>query len=303
MKFTRDYDKILTMNKYDLNNLKVGERIELGWYPQSIVTDDDTIKALKEICGKPKLSRGSLWKDYNYATGSGMYADINFSDKRYRVVYKKKHRDGEVYEFSDYPDGKIYITLYEPILWRVLKITDNKAMIVSEKLIDGQEFSILKKRERKKAKINKNNYEYSFVRQWLNNEFFETAFNDIEKSAVETIVVCNAASTTRNEINPYACNDTEDKVSLLSFQEAKTLFENNKARWKKVTEYAKMQGCFGYRTHDAKYDNSSWWLRSPHNKIETWVMEVGDGGGLHGFGSFDNCEAIKGIAPAVYIKI
>lgn len=292
------------MNKCEFKNLIVGEHIRFGRYPQSIVTDDDIIEALKNICGKPNIRSGSLWKDYNYVRGSGMYADVEYLDKFYRVVYRKKHREGNFeYEFSDYPDESIYVFLYESIEWRVLKIIDNRAMLVSEKLIDAQEYSIKKDQ---KTEYYKNNYEHSNVRAWLNSIFLETAFGETEMSAIETVTVCNAAHTTKKANNPYACNDTVDKVFLLSFEEAQMLFADNKDRWKKLTAYAKSQGLSGYKTHDAKYSNDGWVLRSPCHTHENFIRCVGYGGGL-GDGGFSTSKssycALEAIAPALYIKI
>ena len=287
------------MNNRDFVNLTVGDRVEFGQYPQSIVTDNDTLTALKNICGNPRINLDSLWHDYDYNTGSGMYADIDYSEKLYRAVYIKKYRD----EDCTYRKKRIYIFLYEPIVWRVLQITDNTAMLVCEKLIDGQEYSIQNDR---KTEYYKNNYEHSHVRAWLNSTFIQTAFNDTEKKSIQTVTVCNAGYTTKKENNPYTCNDTADKVFLLSYKEAETLFADNKDRWKKLTEYAKSQGCWGYMTRDAKYDNGCRMLRSPDHIHENFIRLVGDSGGI-GSGGF-SCSsamyyALEAVAPALYIKI
>lgn len=294
------------MNNIDLNNIEVGNLIEFGSYPQSIVTGE-TAESLIKMCGKPDTTRSSLWHDYNYPVGSAMYADIEYSGRRYRVVYRKKHRESKIlYEYTKYRDKKIYVFIYEPIVWRVLKITNDRALLVSEKILDAQEFFVGENRKIGDQVIYINNYEYSYVRQWLNDLFFATAFNDNEKPVIETTSVCNAPYTTKKEPNPYCCNDTADKVFLLSFEEAKALFINNKDRWKKATEYAKSQGCSVYATHDAKFNNAGWWLRSPDHKYENHVRCVGDGGGM-GDGGFscsnEPVNALEAIAPALCIKI
>lgn len=232
-----------------------------------------------------------------------MYADIDYSGKLYRAVFIKKYREEDTHEYCKYRKKRIYFFLYEPIVWRVLQITDNAAMIVSEKLIDAQEYSV---QNDKKTEYYKNSYEHSYARAWLNGTFIETAFNEAEKALIQTTVVCNAGYTTKKENNPYACNDTVDKVFVLSYKEAEALFADNKDRWKKLTEYAKSQGCWGYATRDAKYDNDCWMLRSPGHTHENFIRCVGYGGGI-GDGGFSCASAmycaLEAIAPALYIKI
>ncbi|MCH5154863.1 MAG: hypothetical protein J1F71_06585 [Clostridiales bacterium] len=291
------------MKKIDFGNLKAGDMIELGAYPQGDETDPDLVRALKKICGEPQLFDGSLWYDYDNANGSAMYADIEYAGKLYRIVYKHRHRNKKsfYYKINRYRDRRTYVFLYEPIVWRVLKIEEGRALLSSQKALDGQEFCVLKKRKPEERDICPNNYEYSYIRRWLNSVFYETAFSDAEKSAIETTVVDNSPETTKNKENYFACNDTEDKVFLLSFQEAKTLFADNKDRYKKATDYAKAMDCYAYPTRDPKLNNGNWLLRSPQYDNENYVRTVGDGGGC----SLSHRPAglLYAVVPAVYIKI
>ena len=74
-----------------------------------------------------------------------------------------------------------------------------------------------------------NNYKYSTIREWLNEAFYNTAFTDNEKELIQTTTVDNTAKSTNpdtfttefnNGTNEYACSNTQDKVFLLSEQEA-----------------------------------------------------------------------------------
>ena len=293
------------MFNIDFNNIKVGDRIELGTYPQGIVNDPDIEHPLKDICGAPRISEDSPWRDYDNQDGKGMYADIEYAGKRYRLMYKEKYRGSKLLsKYCDYRNKRIHVFLYEPIVWRVLKITDNVAMLSAERALDAQEFCVKKNGLCKRKDGYKNNYEHSYIRQWLNCAFFETAFDDAEKALISTSVICNGPQTIKSSKDTVTCNDTEDKVFLLSFEEAKTLFANNKDRWKKATEYTKARDGFAYKTHDAKYNNVSWWLRSPC--LECSVRCVGDGGGIAAGGGSSAREAacaLEAVVPAVYIKL
>lgn len=291
------------MDKIEFSNLKVGDFVELGRYPQGDETDPDLVRALKKICGEPQLFDGSLWHDYDNVNGSAMYVDLDYSGNLYRMVYKHRHRNKQTfyYEINRYRDRRTYVFLYEPIVWRVLKIEDGKALLSSQKVLDGQEFFVERKRKPNERNIPRNNYEYSYIRWWLNNVFYETAFSDAEKAAIETTLVDNAPYTTKHATNYFACNDTEDKVFLLSYQEAKTLFADNKDRYKKTTAYARASDCYGYPTRDQKLNNGHWWLRSPQYDNEYHVRTVGDGGGCEL--STEPARFLNAVVPAIVIKV
>ena len=84
------------------------------------------------------------------------------------------------------------------------------------------------------------------------------------------------------------------------------MFADNKARYRKATEYTKSQGCFAYKTQDAKFNNVTWMLRSPDSNYMDIVRGVGDGGGI-GSGGFScsdvNADYFGAVVPAVVIGI
>ena len=295
------------MDKSILKNLSIGDIIEFGSYPQDLVTDNALCSAIDKLSGRPSAILGA-WKDYNYSSGSTIFTDVEYMGKKYRSVYIQKHRmERFMYEFCDYKDRNIYRFSYEPIKWQVLSIDNDKALLLSLKALDTQDYAYKKKiRKEKGFSSYINNYKDSFVRAWLNGAFLDLAFTPEEQSLIELTTVKNDASTTKKPINQYACEDTLDKVFLLSFQEAKTLFADNKARYRKSTEYNKAQGCFAYRTEDAKYNNVVWMLRSPDSNYSNIVRGVGDGGGI-GSGGFScsdiNADYYEAVVPAIIIKI
>ncbi|MDE5722325.1 MAG: hypothetical protein K2I30_06295, partial [Clostridia bacterium] len=276
----------------------------------SEIKAEETIREVKKLCGSPRLSKSSAWFKYENCFGSGFLCDCAYGGNRYRCVYTKKYIDRDeayFYKISGYPKGKIYVFGYEPIIWRVLKIEGGKALLLSEKAIDGQNFYRSEDRRIIDGKpVYPNNYEHSDIRQWLNGTFLNSAFIDDEKSRLFLTTVKNGAETTKRQPNEHACADTEDKVFLLSFREAEAWFTDNKARWKKATEYAKATGCYAYGTHDAKFSNCCWWLRSPDHKYYNMVRCVGDGGGLGDGGFSVSNEPVlspEGIVPAIFVNL
>ena len=93
-----------------------------------------------------------------------------------------------------------------------------------------------------------NNYKYSDLRQWLTNDFYNSAFA-LDDSLVQTTLVDNSASTTSSSSNSYACENTEDKVFLPSYKDYSnssygfpTNAGSSKARYSKTTDWARARG-------------------------------------------------------------
>ena len=87
----------------------------------------------------------------------------------------------------------------------------------------------------------------SSLRRWLNSEFYERAFNERERECV-----------LRTRIPNNAGPANEDRVFLLSLDEAVSLFADDKARRAVPTEFVVMNNA--YSSDDGF---CCWWLRSP----------------------------------------
>ena len=168
------------------------------------------------------------------------------------------------------------ITPLLPILYHIVHIkvvltTITPYTLLSEYIIDKQIFDNAF-----------NNYERSEMREWLNNSFYNKSFSTLEKTRILTTIVDNSASTTISSSNPNACNNTNDKVYLLSYQEARSStygFTQNSARTSTTTDYARAIGV--YMATDSKhYENGNWWLRSPYLFNEFYSNNIDDYGQL-----------------------
>jgi len=138
----------------------------------------------------------------------------------------------------------------EGISWIVLAVQDGKTLLISEKVLEAKPYNV------KKVNVT---WEKCTLRKWLNEDFFNSAFTSKEKkSIIET--------TVKNSDNPkYGTpggNDTQDKLFLLSFGEAKKYLKNQDAYKAKGTAFAKKNGLKVVK--ESLYaGNSGWWLRSP----------------------------------------
>ncbi|MCR5113886.1 MAG: DUF6273 domain-containing protein, partial [Acholeplasmatales bacterium] len=297
-------------------------KLYFGTYPQTKL--DETIDATKiselnELAGDlPTSEDTKLWTDYNYIIQGNVssymyYQDIDYDndgDYDYRGVYFTEYRPS-YYSYTSsktysnqnvnrYSTNTIYWFSFDPIEWDILEASNGKALIIANLILDSQEYypsSSESSFEHNGGTGYANNYELSNIRKWLNDNFYNTAFNDLQKSIIETTEVDNSGSSVGNSSNKYVCNNTNDKMFLLSIKEAKTYYTSDKARQCKGTYYAKCQGLYV----DNENGNSFWWLRSPDSGISSlahYVYTDGDDYNLNAVYVTSN-----GIRPACYISL
>lgn len=139
-----------------------------------------------------------------------------------------------------------------------------------------------------------NNYKYSDIRRWLNDDFIDKAFTD--DSLIATTKVDNSAKSTSDLTNKYACENTNDKIFLLSYEEAGS-YENGFSRdftdpnrVAYYTEYVNGSGRAG-----------GWWTRSPAEEYggDSAYYVPSDAKPCEGNVHFDH----YGIRPALTLNI
>lgn len=161
---------------------------------------------------------------------------------------KGKYEIGSTILFGNYPQNR-KASEKQPIKWRILKKEGNKALLISESLLDEHSYH---------NEIEDVTWETSDIRKWLNNEFYNRAFDKNEKEKINnTFVMEKNNSLSENE----GKNSTMDKVFLLSSNEAQDFFSTDEERKTQATAYAKRRGVYV----DSKSGYSGWWLRSQGN--------------------------------------
>lgn len=228
-----------------------GDYIYFGSYPQSEVTDETLKESLTNAAGDT-----GTWTSYDYyidgeASDFMVYKDVSSKGEKYRGVYFTKYRpmyttnkSSADYSYQDnngYYANTVYWFKYEPIKWKILSESDGDVFLLSELLLDSQDYHYTQDTIND---YNANDYEQSHIRAWLNDHFYNTAFSESEKAIIKETLVDN----------------TNDKIFLLSYSEVKNgkyfVFDNN-AVVKKPSDYSKAQGTTVYS------GEGYWWLRSP----------------------------------------
>lgn len=301
--------------------VKEGNKIYFGTYPQTLVTDNTLINGLNTLAGtKPTSTDKYNWTDYNYYIEGNVasymfYQDIDYDDDGtydYRGVYFTQYRpawisdpsteDNSYQDNNGYTTNTIYWFSYDPIEWDILTVSSGKALLLANLILDSQDYYS----SNSNSSISHNggtgyvnNYELSNIRKWLNNDFYNTAFNDLQKAVIVETTVDNSAASTEETASKYACNNTLDKMFLLSYSDLTNSsygLDSNNARQTKGTDYAKAQGLQAYVSY---YGNSCWWLRSPHDTVNGAFC-------IYYNGVFEgNIIFItqRGVRPAFWIKL
>ena len=151
------------------------------------------------------------------------------------------------------------------IEWLILKIEENKALLISKYALDCQKYN-----GEKTVVI----WETCSLRKWLNDDFINTAFSSDEQAMIQSTTF---TADKKASYDTFSGNNTTDKVFLLSVTEvSKYFFDSNITRQCQVTEYCCVQGAY-----KAGNGNCNWWLRSDDSYSDKAGFVINDGSVNH----------------------
>lgn len=318
-------DLFLQVDAKTLSQYEVGDIIEFGSYPQSEVTDSNLISTLNSL--------SKTWLSYGYYISTGdrydsdmqtsdfmKYADVTYNGNRYRAIVFTQYRmycvgyfegsDGTYQDNNGYSIDTVYWFKYEPIQWRVLD--PNEGFVMCESIIDSQAYnnSIYSNGseyyQNNDCEKFANDYATSSIRDWLNDDFYNTAFNETEKAEIQYSEQDNRCCN--SNYLQYDSDTTSDRIFLLSYDEVISSVysfsskpsDDDVSRQARGTDYAKAQGLFVYKSLETTYDSyneiSQWWLRSPMHTSKGACGVSYDGSSNGGF-TVDSASI--GVRPAL----
>ena len=296
-----------------------------GSYPQTRVTDEELIERLNEQLN------GVTMNYYPYTCGTDepgsqkqcdnmSWADITYNNEKYRVVKIDEYRPKYIYRTHEkansqqfrvgYDAGNTYWFKFEPIEWR---LADGNNLLIADLVLDAQPFNESLYFNKKGKRINgrtyyvfndeemtrpANSWEYSSIRRWLNEDFYNTAFT----AAEQRLILDSQIKNNCNYLDMYENPDTTDRVFLLSLSEIRDsqyyLASGEKERRSDCSDYAKSQGATSNRNSDDYGFSTSWLLRSPgiHSGDISVVLTTGTTQASVNAGA-----ANAGIKPAIRI--
>ena len=303
-----------------------GEIIEFGSYPQSKVTDDSIISALNNIL------TDDMWVSYGYYIGTDTaydgnmtsydymkYADLELNGEKYRAVRFSQYRpeltsstSSETNSMQDnngYYLNTTYFFKYEPLTWTVLD--PEEGFVIAEKSIDAQAYEnysyyVNSESEEwvyngKDCKYLANDWSKCPLREWLNKDFFNTAFTAEEKAHIGKSYL-NNNSTYDPSLDGAGTFDKIFTISILDAMNGDYGFDTGAsnsdfARIKPATDYAMCQGA---EVTDTDGTVLYWWLRTA-GFYSAFAFGVSSGGVIAGSGNsgqYSVNNTNMGVVPA-----
>lgn len=190
---------------------------------------------------------------------------------------------GSYISFGTYEQDNNTANGQEPIEWLVLAEENGCVLVISRYGLDEQDYN---------EDMTPTIWETCTLRNWLNNDFLNTAFSSSEQAAIPTVTISADENPTRSI---EAGNTTQDKVFLLSIKEADKYFMMDSAIQCKPTAYAEAQGASVFSSGFAW-----WWLRSLANEPMRAAM-VSFNGEIDATGIYTYLPAT--VRPALWIDL
>lgn len=210
-----------------------GNELLIGSYPQSNVTDEDTLAwlakfefdmqsyfnsfKLNTLGAKPPLVEGWTDSDENY-----WYKDVEYNGKKYRGLFVVRSRDKSyrqkqagyapsiIDEMKNLDgDVKIHWFNYDPIKWSVVDEGNGEAFLVCKTKLETMKFG-------------DNRWAQSPIKDYLNDTIYNIIFNDTQKAIVLQSTVANDIKSMGGYgvgHEDFATQATNDYLFLLSYEE------------------------------------------------------------------------------------
>jgi hypothetical protein len=251
----------------------------------------DSLSAVEKSTGKPLFEKliaaGIFTKDL--AEQTGLKASEPSAPES-QVVADIKAGNGIV-TFGDYT-------------WKVLSVEGDKALLISEKIIDVRAYN--------DDVIYDITWETSSLRKYLNEELLKT-FSTSDQDQILTTHLDNAY---KGIWGLRSGNDTDDKIFLLSTEEAQKYLTTSSSRVAKLTPEAaeKLKSVFSLynksKNEDDEwlletldtYDNAWWWNYRSIGDDEYIAVTVDYTGSIH-TNNYTFASGHVGVRPALYINL
>jgi len=209
-----------------------------------------------------------------------------------KTEFLKSVEVGDTVTFGTYEQDDNISNGKEDIEWLVLAKEENKIFVISDKALDCKLYD---------TSYTSVTWETCSLRAWLNNDFFNTAFDAAEKKMIMNTKV-SADKNPEYDTDPG--NETTDKLFLLSISEVTEYFDDDESRKCVPTAYAKARGAYTSNRNKTVSGEETcwWWLRSPGD-IQSTVAFINYDGSVYKFGSSAYRNYDDAVRPAMWITI
>ena len=263
------------------------------------IQDSENITELDESRWHQKLedeglSGKAIEACFNLLMNKPLMENVSISPNTIKTEsISKTIQVGQTIEFGSYWQDNDKSMGKTPIEWRVLAKNESKALLISEFALDRKPFN---------SNNEAINWKASTLRLWLNSDFLNSAFSTTEQDLIQTTCIVGDKNP---KYNTYFNYEVNDKVFLLSIDEAEKYFNKYEDLRCIPTEYSKPIGIaltnrMGY-TKNGKY-TCMWWLRSPGSYLWQAAI-VGHGGDIDFDGQNVKSAGYYCVRPALWVEL
>ncbi len=221
----------------------------------------------------PKGTRCESWEEIMAVAAAAREAKL----KPFQTV-------GSTVTFGSYEQDNKKWNGSEPIVWMVLDVQENRALLISKYGLDAKPYE---------TQARDITWELCTLRIWLNCEFLNVAFSTAEQDAILMTTVDNNKASGHGGYSTTGGNNTQDKVFLLSYEEAWKYFRTDEALQCTPTNYAAAQGAY----QNSENRNCNWWLRS----LSSGSLRYVDNNGLQVASNV--VHGSKTVRPALWVDL
>ena len=303
----RDSDKLLSEARQEIDYLKAEELLAAGNYEEASAAfdaldgyRDSSDRAAEARDAAEEAGRGMVYAEAVTKMGEGNieeayalfqtirgYRDVDqlLSENRELISAERRiaiRTPGSIVALGNYEQDNNMENGAEPIEWIVLDVQEGKTLLISRYALDCKKLH--------DYDTGSLTWEMCTLRAWLNSDFLNTAFSAEEQQAILVTEVDNG----KNQGYPgyhrvTGGKNTEDRLFLLSFAEAKQYFPSDESQRPKTgNEYdvynavdylptATCQSTAYARAHGANAGLALWWLRSPGENQKCAMFVAGNG--------------------------
>lgn len=258
------------------SSMEIGQKVTwdcvyFGSYPQSEVDSSETVYTA--------LQNASGWDSENEITISGnKYRRMKKDDAEYAYA-EKDNTEGEEGHYHWADDTTWHYFRYEPIKWRVLQTSGNRALLLSDMALDDKVYA---------ATMNDHIWKNSRIRNWLNgygtdfqNEnFIGSAFSGAEQQSIQTSTL-DEGNQVKDKIFLLSPSEIQEKTYGFLKERKPDGFVDipDEAKRCRPSDYARAMGTFCITSeHEqyAEYPNTCWWwLREENGDTMPYVSYPG----------------------------
>lgn len=236
----------------------------------------DAYDALLELNG---------YKD-SEALANSIYKELN-------AERLKNIEAGDYLRFGTYEQDNNTANSVETIEWLVLERDGNDLVLISKYILEATYYH--------GSKVN-TTWAESDMRAYLNNWFYITAFDEMQRQIILKSTLTTPDSTNGVDGGP----DTEDKVYLLSIEEAAQYFTSDEERMAAYTPLViAIEPSLEWTSKTCQWGKTcGWFLRSPGYSQENrtdYASGVGSDGSMSELQT--DCRDIYGVRPVIRIDL